>query len=180
MLHEEDRAVPSLTGSRQSNRIAAERGTSPTLPPLLVRACRGEATERVPVWIMRQAGRYLPEYQAVRARHGFVEMCMTPALAAEVTLQPVRRLGVDAAIIFNDILLPLRQMGAGFDFDDKPKLERPIRTRAQVEAIRKPGDPNAFAALREALRLVRRELPSGVALIGFAGAPFTLADYLIE
>jgi uroporphyrinogen decarboxylase len=148
--------------------------------PLLVRACRGEQVERVPVWIMRQAGRYLPEYQAVRRRAGFIEICSRPELAAEVTLQPVRRLGVDAAIIFHDILLPLRPMGAGFEFDDKPRLERPIRSREQVEAMRKPDPREAFALLCEALRLVRRELPPEVALMGFSGAPFTLANYLIE
>lgn len=148
--------------------------------PLLVRALRRQAAERCPVWIMRQAGRYLPEYQAIRARHGFVEMCMTPELAAEVTLQPVRRLDVDAAIIFHDILLLLRPMGAGFDFTDKPVLARPIRTREQVESIRPPKSQNSFAYLHEALRLTRAQLPDDKALIGFAGAPFTLANYLIE
>ncbi len=155
--------------------------SAPDPAPLLVRACRGEAVERAPVWIMRQAGRYLPEYQAVRARHGFVEICQTPRLAAEITLQPVERLGVDAAIVFNDILLPLRPMGAGFDFDDKPRLDRPIRTREQIEAIRPPADSaSAHAALHEALGLIRQALPPEVALIGFCGAPFTLANYLIE
>jgi len=148
--------------------------------PLLVRACRGRKTERVPVWIMRQAGRYLPEYRALRAKVGFVELCSTPELAAEAALQPVRRLGVDGAIIFSDILLPLRAMGAAFEFDDKPRLERPVRSRQQAEAIRPAESQAPFASLHEALRRARRALPSQTALIGFAGAPFTLADYLIE
>jgi len=151
-----------------------------TSPPLLVRACRCEPVPRCPVWIMRQAGRFLPEYQAVRARHGFVEVCMTPDLAAEVTLQPVRRLDVDAAIIFHDILLLLRPMGAGFDFTDKPVLDRPIRTREQIAAIHPPQSQQPFAYLHEALRRTREQLPPEKALIGFAGAPFTLANYLIE
>lgn len=147
---------------------------------LLVRACRRESVERCPVWIMRQAGRFLPEYQKVRETAGFVEVCMTPELAAEVTLQPVRRLDVDAAIIFHDILLLLRPMGAGFDFTDKPVLNKPIRSRQQIEAIRPSPSQEPYEYLYEALRLTRSRLPPHKALIGFAGAPFTLANYLIE
>ncbi len=148
--------------------------------PLLVRACRGEETERAPIWLMRQAGRSLPEYQAIRAEHSFVEIATTPELATEVTLQPVRRLGVDAAIVFCDILLPLEPMGAGFKFDDKPVLEQPIRARGQVDAMRRPESQDVYSYLHEALRRIRKELPAEIALIGFAGAPFTLANYLIE
>ncbi len=151
-----------------------------TNEPLLVRACRKQAVERCPVWIMRQAGRYLPEYQEIRAKHSFLDICMNPELATEITLQPVRRLDVDAAIIFHDILLLLRPMGAGFDFTDKPVLDRPIRTREQVQAIRPPDSMQAFSYFHEALQLTRSKLPADKALIGFSGAPFTLANYLIE
>ncbi len=152
-----------------------------TMEPRFLRACRGEPVDVTPVWFMRQAGRYLPEYRALRERHGFLEMATTPELAAEVTLQPVRRLGVDAAILFADILLPLPPMGAPLRFADGegPVIDRPVRTRADVERLRVP-DPGELSYVGEAIRLVRRELPPEVALIGFAGAPFTLASYLIE
>ncbi len=146
-----------------------------------LRACRGLPVDATPVWFMRQAGRYLPEYRAIRERHDFLTMARTPELAAEVTLQPVRRLGVDAAILFADILLPLPPMGAPLRFaeGEGPIIDRPVRTRADVEALRVP-DPGELSFVAEALRLVRRELAPEVALIGFAGAPFTLASYLIE
>ncbi len=137
--------------------------------------------DATPVWFMRQAGRYLPEYRALRARHGFLEMATTPEIAAEVTLQPVRRLGVDAAILFADILLPLPAMGAPIHFADGegPVIDRPVRDAAAVEAMR-VADPGDLGYVGETLRLVAADLPAGVALIGFAGAPFTLASYLIE
>ncbi len=146
-----------------------------------LRACRGQPTDATPVWFMRQAGRYLPEYRAIRAKHGFLEMATTPELAAEVTLQPVRRLGVDAAILFADILLPLPAMGAPIRFaeGEGPIIERPVRAAREVEALR-AADPGDLAYVGETLRRVARELPPQVALIGFAGAPFTLASYLIE
>jgi uroporphyrinogen decarboxylase len=148
--------------------------------PLVVRALRGEEVERVPAWIMRQAGRYLPEYRELKAKHGFVKMLREPALAAEATLQPLRRFPLDAAILFSDIMTPLLGMGVGLSFDPGPVLPAPIRTRAAVEALR-PLDPlrdTGFVA--EALRLVRKDLPAGVALLGFAGSPFTVASYLVE
>jgi uroporphyrinogen decarboxylase len=148
--------------------------------PLLVRALRGEKVERVPAWIMRQAGRYLPEYRELKAKHGFLKMMSDPALAAEVTLQPIRRFPLDGAILFSDIMTPLLGMGVGLSFDPGPVIAAPIRTRAAVEALR-PLDPlrdTGFVA--EALRLVRKDLPAGVALLGFAGSPFTVASYLVE
>jgi uroporphyrinogen decarboxylase len=129
---------------------------------------------------MRQAGRYLPEYRALREKHGFVKMLREPDLAVEVTLQPVRRFPLDAAILFSDIMTPLLGMGVGLEFDPGPVLAAPIRTRAAVEGLR-PLDPlrdTGFVA--ETLRRVRKELPPGVALLGFAGAPFTVASYLVE
>ncbi len=145
---------------------------------LFLRACRREAVERTPVWIMRQAGRYLPEYRALRARHDFLTACRTPELACEITLQPVRRLGVDAAILFSDILLPLPGMGIEVEFRPGPVLASPVRTGAQVDALRVPDAREATSEVLDAIRLLRRELK--VPLIGFAGAPFTLAAYLVE
>jgi len=149
---------------------------------LLLRALRREPVERTPVWLMRQAGRYLPEYRAVRAQAGgFLEMVQEPELAAEVTLQPIRRFGMDGAILFSDILLPLQAMGMELVFDEAgPSLPRPLRTRGDVEALTL-GDPRtSLAYVGRALELVRAGLPGGVTLLGFAGAPFTLASYAIE
>ncbi|HXO21743.1 MAG TPA: uroporphyrinogen decarboxylase [Thermoanaerobaculia bacterium] len=152
---------------------------------LFLRACRGEATERLPVWIMRQAGRYLPEYRAVRQKADFLTLCKTPELAAEVTLQPVRILGVDAAILFADILLPLEAMGAELKFEqgDGPTFPHPVRTREDAAALRPLGDADVEESLGyvyAALRLVRRELAGAVPLLGFGGTPWTLAAYLVE
>jgi uroporphyrinogen decarboxylase len=129
---------------------------------------------------MRQAGRYLPEYQAVRARHSFVDICKTPDLACEVTLQPIRRFGFDAAILFNDILVPLEPAGASFVFaDEGPRLKRPVRTEEDVEGL-SPFEPREkLGYVAEAIKLIKSEL-NGTPLIGFAGAPFTLAAYLVE
>ena len=145
-------------------------------------ACRRTPVDCTPVWMMRQAGRYLPEYRAIRRKHGFLELCRTPELAAEVTLQPVRRFELDAAIIFADILLPLPAMGLELTFEkgDGPVIHNPLRTRAAVEALRPIEPGQAVPFLLEALRAVRRELDGKTALIGFGGAPFTLASYLIE
>jgi uroporphyrinogen decarboxylase len=152
---------------------------------LFLRACRGETTERLPVWIMRQAGRYLPEYRAVRQKVDFLTLCKTPELAAEVTLQPIDILGVDAAILFADILLPLEAMGAELVFaqGDGPTFPNPVRTREQAAAL--PALTRADAEERlgyvyDAMRLVRRELDGRVPLLGFGGTPWTLAAYLVE
>ena len=143
-------------------------------------ACRGEAVERTPVWFMRQAGRSLPEYRAVRARHGMLDIVRTPELAAEVTLQPVRRLGVDAAILFSDIVVPL--VGIGVDLElaagTGPVIAEPFRTADDLRRLR-PLEPEADVPyVLETVRLLVKEL--AVPLIGFAGGPFTLASYLVE
>jgi uroporphyrinogen decarboxylase len=147
-----------------------------------LKACRSEPTDTTPVWFMRQAGRYLPEYRALRQRHSLLTLCHTPELAAEVTLQPVQRFGVDAAILFADILLPFEPLGLGLSFaaGEGPQITRPVRDPAQVFAL--PGvDPATdLSYVLDAARLAARALPRRVPLIGFAGAPFTLASYAIE
>jgi uroporphyrinogen decarboxylase len=147
-----------------------------------LRACRREPTSHTPIWLMRQAGRYQPEYRALRDKHSFIEMCKRPEIAAEVTLLPIRQLGVDAAIIFADILLVLEPLGIGFEFTagDGPRILQPIRDRKAIDAVAERIDPEAsLGFVMEAIRLVRAEL-GATPLIGFAGAPFTLASYVIE
>ena len=150
--------------------------------PLLVRACRREAVERTPVWFMRQAGRCLEEYRALRERYGILEMARTPELCARVTKMPVQRLGVDAAVLYADIMLPLDGMGVPFHIqpDLGPIVEAPIRTDGDVAALRVIDAEEATPYLFETIRALRADLPPAVALVGFAGAPFTLASYLIE
>jgi uroporphyrinogen decarboxylase len=149
-------------------------------PTRFLRACRGEPVDRTPVWFMRQAGRYLPAYQATRARAGdFLTLCRTPELACEVTLQPVDLLGVDAAILFSDILVPLEAMGLGLSFTDEGPRVQPVRDEAGIAALRVPAAEELPYVL-EAVRLIRRELAGRVPLIGFAGAPFTLLTYAVE
>jgi uroporphyrinogen decarboxylase len=147
---------------------------------LFLRACRRAPVERTPVWIMRQAGRYLPEYRAVRERYDFLTCCRTPELACEITLQPVARLGVDAAILFSDILVPLPGMGVQVEFTPGPQLAQAIRGEADVASLRVPDAREATPYVLEAVRLIRRQLGGRVPLIGFAGAPFTMATYLVE
>ena len=149
-------------------------------PPLFLRACRGEVTERTPLWMMRQAGRYLPEYREVRKGVSFLELCKTPKLAAEVTLQPIRRFGFDAAILFSDLLVPLEAMGLAVEFTDKgPTLPQPLRTPADLARIARFDPATATGFVLETITAVRRELDD-TPLIGFAGAPFTVATYAIE
>ncbi len=154
--------------------------------PRLVRAVRGDVTGPPPVWIMRQAGRYLPEYQEFRKRHSFVEMCTTPELAVEISLQPWRRFAFDAVIVFYDILFLAEAMGAPLEFTESgPKFLEPVRSRAEVEALRDPdvedaGPGRGTGAILASLSALRRELPPEVAVLGFAGAPFTVAAYLVE
>ena len=147
-----------------------------------LKACRGEAVDYTPVWLMRQAGRYLPEYHAVRSKYTFLEMCKTPEAAAEVSIQPVDILGVDAAILFSDILVPLEKMGAPLEFHEKrgPVFLEPIRDRAGMERLHVPDPEAELGYVMETIRILRRELAGRVPLIGFSGAPFTLATYLIE
>ncbi|HYI45667.1 MAG TPA: uroporphyrinogen decarboxylase [Actinomycetota bacterium] len=144
-------------------------------------ACRRESVDHVPVWFMRQAGRSLPEYRAIREQHEILEICRTPDLAVEVTLQPVRRLGVDAAILFSDIVVPVAAMGVDLEIRPGigPVIDSPIRAIGDVERLN-PLDPEADVPfVLESTRILRRELGS-TPLIGFGGAPFTLASYLIE
>ena len=147
-----------------------------------LKACGRQEVDCTPVWFMRQAGRYLAEYRAIRARHTLLEICAQPELAAEVTLQPVRALGVDAAILFADILLPLMPMGIRLEFakGEGPIIHNPIGSRADVEALRAIDPCDELRHVLDAVKLVRRELDGQTPLIGFAGAPFTLASYLIE
>ena len=154
---------------------------SPKEAPLL-RAARREPVPYTPVWLMRQAGRYMPEYRALRERFGFLELCRNPEAAAEVTLQPVERLGVDAAILFADILLIVEPLGVGLEFErgEGPVIRRPVRTGADVARLRPIDVDAAVPFVFEAARRVRAALDGRVPLIGFAGAPFTVASYLVE
>lgn len=147
-----------------------------------LRACRREPVDRVPLWLMRQAGRYMPEYRALRKDRSILELCRTPELAAEVTLQPINRFDLDAAIIFADILLPLEGLGIGFHFaeGEGPIIEKPVRSPADVEALRSFDPTDDLGYVLEAIRIVRGELEGRIPLIGFAAAPFTLASYMIE
>ena len=158
-----------------------EPQTVATATPLFLRALAGENTRTAPIWIMRQAGRYLPEYMALKARSSFWEMVRTPELTAEVTLQPFRRFGLDAAIVFSDIMTPLLPMGVKIEFNPGPVIENPIRTKAQIDALEIPDAAEIAPFLERALRLIRSELhSSNTPLIGFGGAPLTLATYLIQ
>jgi uroporphyrinogen decarboxylase len=148
-----------------------------------LRACRREPTAYTPIWLMRQAGRYQPEYRAIKAKLSFIEMCKRSEVATEVTLLPVEQLGVDAAILFADILLVLEPLGIGFEFTagDGPQIKDPIRTRAAIDAVAPAIDADSsLGFVMETVRQVRAALNGKVPLIGFAGAPFTLASYVIE
>ena len=148
---------------------------------LFLRACRSEPTERVPVWIMRQAGRYLPEYQAVRAHHTFLEICKTPELAAEVSIQPHRVLGVDAIIVFSDILVVAEAMGLPLDVPDSgPVLGNPVRDASDVRRLRDFDPARETKFVGDAIRAICKEVGAGVPVLGFAAAPWTLACYMIE
>ncbi len=147
-----------------------------------LKACRGEATDCTPVWFMRQAGRYMAEYRRLREKYGLLQMFKTPEIAAEVTLQPVNALPVDAAIIFADILLPLEGMGTRIEFaeGEGPVILNPVRNRSDVDALRIAEPQQDLGYVLESLKMVRQELDGRVPLIGFSGAPFTLASYMIE
>jgi uroporphyrinogen decarboxylase len=147
-----------------------------------LRACRRLPVEHTPVWFMRQAGRYMPEYRAIRQKYTLLEICARPEIATEVTLQPIRTFGMDAAILFADILLPLIPMGIDLEFaaGEGPVIHNPVRSRADVDRLRAVEPRQSLNHVLEAVRLVRRELDGKVPLIGFAGAPFTLASYIIE
>ncbi len=150
-----------------------------TSSPFLA-ACRRQPSTHTPVWIMRQAGRYLPEYREVREKVDFLTLTKTPELAAEVTLQPIRRFGMDAAILFSDIMTPLEGMGVDLEFAPGPVIARPIRNAAAVTALRPFEAEESVPFVLEAIRILRHELPTSAPLIGFAGAPFTLFCYVVE
>ncbi len=147
-----------------------------------LRACRCLPVDRPPVWFMRQAGRFLPEYRAVRERVDFLTLCKTPELAAEVTFQPLRRFGFDAAILFSDILVVPEAMGLQLSFGagEGPRFADPVRGRADLARLRRPDPARDLGYVLAAVRQIRAGLPDGEALIGFAGAPFTLACYMVE
>jgi uroporphyrinogen decarboxylase len=150
-----------------------------TSAPFLA-ACRRERVPHTPIWIMRQAGRYLPEYRKIRASVDFLTLTKTPELAAQVTLQPIRRFPLDAAILFSDIMTPVEGMGVRLDFSPGPVIETPIRSAAAVASLRVPDPEENVPYVLETIRILRRELPERAPLIGFAGAPFTLYCYLVE
>src|SRR5882672_2860811 len=147
-----------------------------------LRACRREPVDATPVWFMRQAGRYMPEYRAIREKHTLLEICKIPEIATEVTLQPVRAMSVDAAILFADILLPLEPMGAPFEFaaGEGPRFFEPVRDAAAIERLRLIDPEESLGYVLSAIRMIKAELSGKTPLIGFAGAPFTMASYLIE
>jgi len=149
---------------------------------LFLRACRHERVERTPVWLMRQAGRFMKEYRDLRARVPFLELCKRPDLVAQVTVSAAEKLGVDAAIIFADLLLIVEPLGFGLEYGkgEGPIVKPPLRTAAQIDELREVAPKHSLAYLYEAIRQTRAALPPHLPLIGFAAAPFTLASYLIE
>src|SRR5581483_12412467 len=148
---------------------------------LFVKACKGEPVSRTPVWFMRQAGRYMSEYRDVRKKYSLIDICKRPAIAAEVTITAAEALGVDAAIIFADLLLPLEVMGLPFHFEagEGPVVEKPLRTRASVEALQTHRSAE-LGYVSESIRRVVKHFGEKLPVIGFCGAPFTLASYMIE
>ena len=147
-----------------------------------LRACRRQPVDKTPVWFMRQAGRYMIDYRALRSRYSLLQICREPELAVAVTLQPVEAIDVDAAILFSDLLLPFTPMGLDFDFlkGEGPAIDRPVRHAADVERVRTFEPREALAHVLTTIRLLRKELDGRVPLIGFGGAPFTMASYAIE
>jgi len=154
--------------------------TTMTSNDRFLRALRGEPTDRRPLWIMRQAGRFLPEYRALRAEHSFEQLCAAPDLAAQVSLMPMQRFEFDAAIVFADLMSPVAALGVEVRFDPGPVIDRPLRSAAQIRALRVPSPESIAPEVPQTLRLVKRELGGRANLIGFAGAPFSIAAYLVQ
>jgi uroporphyrinogen decarboxylase len=169
--------MSEATESANATGLSRELRDSP-----FMRACRGEQTPYTPVWLMRQAGRYMKEYREVRARHTFLEMCKRPEVASEVTVYAAHRLNVDAAIIFADILLIIEPMGLQLEFakGEGPAIHNPVRSPTDVERVREVEDVSSLGYVYEAIRQTRRDLRPDLPLIGFCGAPFTLASYICE
>ncbi len=186
MPHDESIAGRQSATATDTAKLTVETAAVSTSPELhdspFMRACRREPVPFTPVWLMRQAGRYMREYREVRARTSFLELCKTPELAAEVTVYAAERLGVDAAIIFADILLILEPMGLDLEFakGEGPVIHNPVRSGRDVDRLREVEDISSLGYVNDAIRLTRRALRPGLPLIGFAGAPFTLASYIIE
>lgn len=157
-------------------------GSDPVRSQRFLKACRREATDCTPIWIMRQAGRYLPEYRKLREKHAMLELAKTPELATRVTLLPVERFELDAAILFSDIMVPIWGMGVPFRIEENvgPVIDDPLRSEAQIRSLRSFDAQRDVSFVLEAIRQIRHELGGRIPLIGFAGAPFTLASYLIE
>src|SRR4030042_4296476 len=149
---------------------------------LFIRACRKIHDAQLPVWLMRQAGRFMPEYLNLRKKYSFLEICRTPDLVTQVTLQPIHRFQFDAAILFSDILILSEKMGLRVNFVDGegPKFDSLLRTQNDIYNLRIPGFPEEFSFIGDSIRLIQNELDENIPLIGFAGAPFTLACYMTE
>ena len=156
--------------------------STPDELPLFLKACFGQPTERTPIWLMRQAGRYMEEYRAIRAKVGFWEVCHSPDLATEVTMQPIEAFGLDASIIFSDLLIPLPHMGFDVEFigGKGPVIHDPISKPSDVERLKPVPMAEVLGCVKQAAQQIVSALPNQTPLIGFAGAPFTLASYLIE
>ncbi len=175
-----------MTDSRNSPLKGAQGTVVPLSTQLrdsvFLKACRREKTDYTPVWLMRQAGRYQSEFREIRSRVGLLELCKTPELAAKVTVHAVNQLGVDAAIIFADILLPLDALGVGLDYvkGEGPVIARPVRKPSDIAGLPVLDARESFGYVYDAIRIARNDLPPNIPLIGFAGAPFTMASYVIE
>lgn len=190
MLVEKRRALATSHATQIRVRVTDEDGREPltaiddhpSQSSLFMKACRGEPTPRTPVWLMRQAGRYMQEYRSVRSQQSFLELCANPGLCSEVMCTAVDRLGVDAAIIFSDLLPILVPMGFDLEFvkGDGPVIHNPVRTAADIDRVKGLDNPQDLGFVYETVRQTRKDLPESIPLIGFAGAPFTLASYAIE